>query len=114
MRLPTCPLPPPQIIEDDKRERERVRAHELAVRERETQELLKSGIMANGGKKGTAKRGTVGNPAFNKALAQNVAAEKVEMYGKVGGWGAAGRGAGGGTGGGGAGGGAPDEGREPV
>lgn len=27
--------------------------------------------------------GTMGSPAFNKALAQNVAAEKVQMYGQV-------------------------------
>lgn len=43
-----------QIIEDDKRERDRARANELAVRERETQDLLKSGIAT---KKGTKQRG---------------------------------------------------------
>jgi len=56
------------------------------VRERETQELLKSGVMASSSRKGTAsgtRRGTMGSPAFNKALAQNVAAEKVQMYGQV-------------------------------
>lgn len=57
------------------------------MRERETQELLKSCVMASGSRKGTAsgtRRGTMGSPAFNKALAQNVAAEKVQMYGQVG------------------------------
>lgn len=39
--------------------------------------------MAGGRKGATAKRGTMGSPAFNKALAQNVAAEKVQMYGQV-------------------------------
>ncbi|KAF5831032.1 hypothetical protein DUNSADRAFT_13682 [Dunaliella salina] len=75
-----------QIIEDDKRERDRLRAKELEERERETDELLKSGV----GKGGTSKRastatrrGTLGSPAANKALAQNVAAEKVQMYGQA-------------------------------
>jgi len=75
-----------QIIEDDKRERERLRAKELAERERETQELLKSGMgmSGTGRRAGTAtKRGTLGSPAANKALAQNVAAEKVQMYGQA-------------------------------
>uniref|UniRef100_A0A7S0RLG2 ODAD1 central coiled coil region domain-containing protein n=1 Tax=Chlamydomonas leiostraca TaxID=1034604 RepID=A0A7S0RLG2_9CHLO len=85
-----------QIIEDDKRERERVRAAELALRERETQELLKSGIAAQGlngprgtsntARKGTGRLGTAGTgagAAANKALAQNVAAEKVQMYGQA-------------------------------
>lgn len=44
-----------RIIEDDKRERERTRAAELELRERETQELLRSGIAAQGmrGPRGT-------------------------------------------------------------
>lgn len=72
-----------QIIEDDKRERERARAQELAVRERETQELLKSGVATRGTSKGTGRSGSLGGPAYNKALAQNVAAEKVQMYGQA-------------------------------
>ncbi|GFH26451.1 docking complex component 2, partial [Haematococcus lacustris] len=75
-----------QIIEDNKRERERARAQELAMRERETQELLKSGL-AGSGRAGGSKHGisslgrtTMLGPTYNKALAQNVAAEKVQMY----------------------------------
>ena len=65
------------IIEEDKRERERVRAKELAVRERETAELLKMGTVAADKKK--AK--TLGKGLnHSKALEQNVAAEKVQMY----------------------------------
>ncbi len=61
---------------------ERVRAQELAIRERETQELLKSGV-ATKSTKGTGRSGSLGGPAYNKALAQNVAAEKVQMYGQA-------------------------------
>ncbi len=60
---------------------ERVRAQELAMRERETQELLKSGVA--GTRRGTSRPGNVGGPAYNKALAQNVAAEKVQVYGQA-------------------------------
>lgn len=49
-------LLPMQIIEDDKRERERARAKELAERERETQELLKSGMGMTSKRAGTANR----------------------------------------------------------
>ncbi len=56
---------------------ERVRAKELAMRERETQELLKMGT-AGMDKKKTQKFGkTMGH---SKAFEQNVAAEKVQMY----------------------------------
>lgn len=58
---------------------ERARAQELAMRERETQELLKMGTLAADKKKRGAKLG----PNYNKALAQNVAAEKVQMYGQA-------------------------------
>lgn len=65
------------IIEEDKRERERVRAKELAMRERETQELLKMGTVAAEKK----KTKTLGKGlSHHKALEQNVAAEKVQMY----------------------------------
>mmetsp|Transcript_9222 Transcript_9222/g.19727 ORF Transcript_9222/g.19727 Transcript_9222/m.19727 type:complete len:546 (+) Transcript_9222:205-1842(+) len=67
------------IIEEDKRERERARAQELAMRERETQELLKMGTLGADKKKKTFGKGTT----YNKALAQNVAAEKVQMYGQA-------------------------------
>jgi len=74
-----------QIIEDDKRERERARAQELAVRERETQELLKGGVAGAKARAGRNKAGhtILGGPAYNKAMAQNVAAEKVQMYGQA-------------------------------
>jgi hypothetical protein len=49
------------IIEEDKRERERVRAKELAMRERETQELLKMGTVA-ADKKKTKTLGRVSGP----------------------------------------------------
>ncbi len=63
---------------------ERARAQELAIRERETQELLKSGVTPGGrGAKTSGRTGTLGGPAYNKALAQNVAAEKVQMYGQA-------------------------------
>ncbi|KAJ9514613.1 hypothetical protein QJQ45_016342 [Haematococcus lacustris] len=69
------------------RGQERARAQELAMRERETQELLKSGLAgsgrAGGSKHGSSSLGrtTMLGPTYNKALAQNVAAEKVQMYG---------------------------------
>lgn len=65
------------IIEEDKRERERVRAKELAMRERETQELLKMGTLALDKKK-SKQLGKGLN--YNKGLEQNVAAEKVQQY----------------------------------
>ncbi|KAJ9514803.1 hypothetical protein QJQ45_028477 [Haematococcus lacustris] len=71
------------------RGQERARAQELAMRERETQELLKSGL-AGSGRAGGSKHGisslgrtTMLGPTYNKALAQNVAAEKVQMYGQA-------------------------------
>ncbi|KAG2488983.1 hypothetical protein HYH03_012424 [Edaphochlamys debaryana] len=70
------------IIEEDKKERERARAQELAMRERETQELLKMGTLSSSEKKKRVSKGTWG-AGYNKALAQNVAAEKVEMYGQA-------------------------------
>lgn len=51
------------------------------MRERETQELLKAGSLGSDKKKKVSK-GQWG-VGFNKALAQNVAAEKVEMYGQA-------------------------------
>mmetsp|Transcript_19123 Transcript_19123/g.34605 ORF Transcript_19123/g.34605 Transcript_19123/m.34605 type:complete len:509 (-) Transcript_19123:223-1749(-) len=69
------------IIEEDKKDRERARAQELAMRERETQELLKMGMLSSDKKKKLA-RGTWG-ANYNKVMAQNVAAEKVEMYGQA-------------------------------
>ncbi|MEW5311281.1 MAG: hypothetical protein WDW38_003009 [Sanguina aurantia] len=70
------------MIEEDKRERERARAQELAMRERETQELLKTGQLGGAAaKRKTLKSVAGGGFGYNKALAQNVAAEKVEMYG---------------------------------
>ncbi|PNH02947.1 Coiled-coil domain-containing protein 63, partial [Tetrabaena socialis] len=70
------------IIEDDKKERERARSQELAMRERETQELLKMGTLSSSEKKKRVAKGQWG-VGYNKALAQNVAAEKVEMYGQA-------------------------------
>ncbi|GIL88327.1 hypothetical protein Vretimale_15075 [Volvox reticuliferus] len=70
------------IIEEDKKERERARAQELAMRERETQELLKMGTLSSAEKKKRVSKGQWG-AGYNKALAQNVAAEKVEMYGQA-------------------------------
>ncbi len=52
------------------------------MRERETQELLKMGTLSSAEKKKRVAKGTWG-PGANKALAQNVAAEKVEMYGQA-------------------------------
>ena len=50
------------------------------MRERETQELLKMGTAGADKKKRTGK----GHSIFgSKAFAQNVAAEKVQMYGQV-------------------------------
>lgn len=71
---------------------ERVRAQELAIRERETQELLKNGVAGTtttsspsrtGSRAAQRAMSTVGGATFNKALAQNVAAEKVQMYGNA-------------------------------
>ncbi len=55
------------------------------MRERETQELLKSGIAGAKarGARVTGRSTTMGGPAYNKAMAQNVAAEKVQMYGQA-------------------------------
>jgi hypothetical protein len=65
------------MIEEDKRERERARAKELAMRERETQELLKMGT-AGMDKKKTKSFGK--SLLHSKSMEQNVAAEKVQMY----------------------------------
>lgn len=69
------------VIEDDKRERERARAQELAVRERETQELLKMGALGTDKTKRKVK--TQWSIGYSKAMAQNVAAEKVQKYGEA-------------------------------
>jgi hypothetical protein len=71
----TVRLPPPPS-------QERVRAQELAMRERETQELLKMGTLSSAEKKKRVSKGVWGGMG-SKALAQNVAAEKVEMYGQA-------------------------------
>lgn len=69
------------MIEEDKRSRERARAEELAVRKKETDELLAKGVLGQDKKKKLSKGQW--NVGFNKALAQNVAAEKVQMYGQA-------------------------------
>lgn len=69
------------VIEEDKRERERARAQELAIRERETQELLKMGATNTDKTKRKVKSSWSTN--HNKAMAQNVAAEKVQKYGEA-------------------------------
>lgn len=71
------------IIEDEKRERERARAKELAAREKETQELLKMGTLSSTDKKKTRSTSGAKGASYNKALAQNVAAEKVQLYGQA-------------------------------
>lgn len=52
------------------------------MRERETQELLKMGTLSSAEKKKRITKGSW-NVGYNKAMAQNVAAEKVEMYGQA-------------------------------
>eukprot|EP00798_Chlamydomonas_sp_ICE-L_P015696 gene15696-21805_t len=63
------------------KEQERVRAKELAAREKETQELLRMGTLSAEKKK--TKTMTGKGATYNKALAQNVAAEKVQLYGQA-------------------------------
>lgn len=69
------------LIEEDRRQREIARQNEMAERERQTQELLKSCEASAANKKKAIR--TTWSIGMNKAVAQNVSHQKVRLFGEA-------------------------------